>query len=566
MNLKSLVNKGIIKSDLRRYWYLGALFFGMLLLTAVLPAANIVKMESYIGSDGRFVGVFDNEMSFSIFAVLIFAVITPAMVFSYLHHKSAVNVIHSMPVRREGLYASHIISVGILTVVPVILNMLIMLGIKGLYPSHALVWAGLTIVYVFVLTGFATAFAMLTANVFASITVPYVIILLPMFVETMARLLCERYLYGASSVYDMVTYKIYAGYEELLNGMMFVYIALGIILFVLGLILYKKRALENNSRLSAFNFVNPIFLYGVAICVGFFGYIYVTAFFGENGTMWIAAPFGIIGIIVARMIIERTFKPHKIIKPSIVYLAMLFVIYAFVGLDITGYEKRIPDINEVESVNVVNNEYVNKRYYQAVNDVKYATVKLAPEAIHDARLYDKGDIEKVIALHTKIVENKNNKLADNYYNFPIIYKLKNGHTIKRSYSFRMNNEMKKLYEEVMNTDAVKADRFPILSDAAMEYVSVYLNTDGDKTVNLTNEQMDVLIPALREDVSETPYKEYAKEDENYTMIYTNVIMPSVDENNKPITDKEGWATEQYGYLLRPTYKRTIALLDEWGIK
>ena len=45
MTLKSLVNKSIIKSDLRRYWYLGAIFAIMLLLMAVMPAYLIV--ESY---------------------------------------------------------------------------------------------------------------------------------------------------------------------------------------------------------------------------------------------------------------------------------------------------------------------------------------------------------------------------------------------------------------------------------------------------------------------------------------------------------------------------------------
>ena len=159
-------------------------------------------------------------------------------------------------------------SIAILTAVPVIINMIIMLGIKGLHPSHAFIWAGFTLVYVFILTGFGTAAATLTANVFASIVLPYISILLPMFIEMMANLICERYLFGFQDGGDWLASYIYADYETLLKGMLFVYIALGILFFALGLVCYKKRALENNSRLVAFNVLNPIFLYGVAVCTG----------------------------------------------------------------------------------------------------------------------------------------------------------------------------------------------------------------------------------------------------------------------------------------------------------
>ena len=47
MNLKSLVNKSVIKSDLRRYWYLGAIFTIMLLLMGVMPAYIAVNSTYY---------------------------------------------------------------------------------------------------------------------------------------------------------------------------------------------------------------------------------------------------------------------------------------------------------------------------------------------------------------------------------------------------------------------------------------------------------------------------------------------------------------------------------------
>ena len=47
MTLKSLVNKSVIKSDLRRYWYLGAIFAILLFLIAVVQAYHIVNFYAY---------------------------------------------------------------------------------------------------------------------------------------------------------------------------------------------------------------------------------------------------------------------------------------------------------------------------------------------------------------------------------------------------------------------------------------------------------------------------------------------------------------------------------------
>ena len=80
MIMKSLVNKSIIKSDLRRYWYLGAIFMIMLLLTAVMPV--------YIAVNSNFYGHiqttkdFLNYMQPTLFAIITCSVVSPPSVFS----------------------------------------------------------------------------------------------------------------------------------------------------------------------------------------------------------------------------------------------------------------------------------------------------------------------------------------------------------------------------------------------------------------------------------------------------------------------------------------------------
>ena len=557
MTLKSLVNKSVIKSDLRRYWYLGAIFAIMLLLLGVMPAYLIVN--SYINTQST--SDFLYGMQSALFAVLTCCIVMPAIVFSYLHHRSAVYTIHSLPIRRETLYFSHLVSIAILNIIPLIINTLIMLTIKGINPFNVFLWAGLTLVYVFFITAFSTAASVFTANVFASIVIPYCVMLLPLFIEGIFELLCRLYLFGYMNNNSMlISGYIYANYAHICNGMIYVYIALGLLLFALGIVAYKKRALENHSQLTAFRFLNPIFIYGVAICSGLLGYVYVASLLDNGGSFWIAIPFGIAGIIGAKMITERTFRPKKIIKPSIIYLAMLFGIYLFIGFDITGYENRVPDVDEIASASVID---IADEYYPTADSYTY--VKLAPEAIHDPALYNDEDIARVIALHREIIKNADNEEnKEALQRVPIKYTLKSGRTIKREYVISdTNDELNTLYESVMNTKSIKADRFPIISDVAQEYISARVSTCGANETNLTNEQINALVKTLREDILAASYDDYSTD--ALTSVNFVRTMPSVDDNGNPITDKKGWAQQSCTYEIHPAYKKTIALLSEWGM-
>ena len=559
MTLKSLVNKSIIKSDLRRYWYLGAIFAIMLLLMAVIPAYLIVDSNEKMQTTSNFL----YGMEPTLFAVITCCIVTPAMMFSYLHHRSAVHTIHSLPLRRETLYFSHMVSIGILEIIPLIINMIIMLTIKGIHPADVFLWAGLTLVYVFIITAFGTAASIFTANVFASIVIPYCVILLPLFIEWISKLLCSLYLFGYSNNRSLsVSERIYVEYTHICDGMIYVYIALGLLLFALGYAAYKKRALENHSQLAAFKVLNPIFIYAVAVCVGLLGYLYVAGLLDNQESFWIAIPFGIVGIIGAKMITERTFRPKKIIKPSVIYLGILFVIYLFIGFDITGYENRVPDVDEIASASII--EYdSSESYYPTAQD--YVQVKLAPEAKHDSAMYNAEDIAKVTALHSEIIKNADKPHSEDGMKYiPIKYVLKNGRKIERKYSISDNNdELNALYQTVMETKPVKADRFPIISDVAQEYVSAQVSTCGAKETNLTNEQIDEIIKTLREDILDASYEDYSTD--ALTSVHLVRTMPSVDDNGNSITDKKGWAQQSCSYAIHPSYKKTIALLSGWGL-
>lgn len=568
MSLKSLVNKSIIKSDLRRYWTLSALFLVTLILTAAVPASQeIARTRGYENPcyyESGYQSWLFYDMWLSIGAALIFGITASAMVFSYLHHRSAVSMVHSLPIKREGLYVSHLISSAILTAAPVIAATLIMFTIKDMKSSWALVWAGLILVYLILAVGMGTLSAMITGNVFASLALPYIVILLPLFMETAIVFLCQRFLYGFREYSSFITEKLYDGFDVILDGMIWLYIALGIIFLILGFICCRKRQLENHSRLVAFNVLNPVFLYGFSLCTAISGYMYIDSMLDRALSFWLSVPFGIIGIIAARMIIERSMKPGNIIKPVIIYIAATAVIFSLTELDITGYEKRIPNIDSIDYVYLSNTSDETNRYPTPGDS--YISVRLAPEARNDTKLTEKADIEKALAFHRAIIEQRgaDEDYGRNHRYIPIEYKLKNGHTIKRTYNIALGKgELAELYDELNNTKPLKADRFPVISDSVKEYTSAQVMNFGVTTENLSKDQIEKIMAALREDISDSHISEL--NGDTITSVSVSQLMPSIEDDGTPITDKKRWASQTVTYNIHPSYTKSIALLKSWDM-
>ena len=571
MSLKSLVNKSVIKSDLRRYWWLGALFAGMLFLTTAIPARMTMNSDYYmsLNADLHFVGSrFSNAVMASPFIIIGFCLVIPAMLYSYLHHKSAVSAAHSLPLIRGCLYFSHLFSSGILIAAAIVINAGLMLTMVNTSAWFIFIWMCLSLVYAFVVMTFTAAASMLVGNVAAGVILPFIVMLLPLFAMGMMQELCSNYLYGYvdNNIFKYLDW-IYFDYEKLLHGWAFFYIGLGIVFIIMGLVFYKKRSLENHSRILAFDALNPVFMYGLAMCAGLAGYAYISAVMnlgsGTNHSMWIGVPFGIAGIIIARMIIAKTFKPRGIIKPIIIYIAMMGVVYLFFGVDITGFEKRVPDIGDIESINVrdLYSDTNTQEHFGYNPNYPGDNIYIAESAIHDSSLYEESDIETVLALHKAIIENEPEK--GNYY-LPVVYKLSNGKVMKRQYHIdRDNEEVRALYTKVQELKPVKGDQFPIISDIEIEYTGSNAKNFGvDSWLDWTRQSQ--LLEALKKDVEASKFDTYEFANA-ITQFHLEYRLPSLDENKQPITNKDYWAKESIDYNIYPSYTNCVALLTEWGL-
>ena len=561
MNLKSLVNKSIIKSDLRRFWYMGALFLGWLVLGVVIPVLESKKYVNYSSVPRDFWMIADPN----VFAMMIFGIMIPTIIFGYIHKRSAVCAAHSLPLKRECIFFSHIVSSAILLLAPVLITALIMMSVNAVSSRDIMKWIWLSVVYFALFGGMALLSSAIAGNIFSALAIPAVILILPVCTTSLFEVLAKEYLLGytymSNGSLSYAVSKWYMPYSELIGYKILIYIALGLVFAAIGFICFKKRALENNSSVTVFKVLNPIFMYGVAFYGGLLGAIYIDAV-TERLSLWFAIPFGIVGIILARMLILKTFRPKNIIKPSLIYILSVVILYAFFGLDITGFEKRIPDINDVASVNVCGAYYEPDLYYYDGHKVY-----VAPETLDNAEITDPEDIKKVIALHEDIVSksksDKNIKSKTKIDAVPIYYTLKNGKVLAREYNYIRTDERKEMRDAINDIPVVKAYTYPVLSDAKKEYTSAIAGTMEFNVRELSTEEIAQITEALRKDISSVSSADM--EGSSIYRVDLTVLKPTVDENGTPISDKQYWHASGEYYYIRKSYKNTIELLKEWGI-
>jgi ABC-2 type transport system permease protein len=541
---------------------MGSLFLGWLILGIIIPVLESKKYVNYSSITPDFWVIADPN----VFAMMIFGIMIPTIIFGYIHKRSAVCATHSLPLKRECIFFSHIVSSAILLLAPVVITALLMMSVNAVSSLDIMKWIWLSIVYFALFGGMALLSSSIAGNIFSALAIPAVILLLPVCTTALFEALANEYLLGytymsnGSLVYAVG--KWYMPYSELIGYKILIYIAVGLIFAAIGFICFKKRALENNSSVTVFKVLNPIFMYGVAFYGGLLGAIYIDAV-TEHFSIWLAIPFGIVGIILARMLILKTFRPKNIIKPSLIYILSVVVLYAFFGLDITGFEKRIPDINDVASVSVYGNSEHELYYY----DDKGGKVYTAPEAIDNTEITNTEDIKKVIALHKDIVSksksDKNIKSKTKIDTVPIYYTLKNGKVLARAYNYIRTDERKEMRDDINDIPLVKAYTYPVLSDAKKEYTSAIASAMEFKVKELSTEEIAQITEALRKDISSVSSADM--EGSSIYRVDLTVLKPTVDENGTPISDKQYWHASGEYYYVRKSYKNTIGLLKEWGI-
>lgn len=576
MNSKtSFFNKSVIRSDFKRLWWLSAAetlllfvcFTFMLLMNLKYrglaggePAKNYVNSELYGYSFG------------TIACVCVIPVAAAVLLFSYLNSSKAVASCHAMPVKRGTYFSSHMLSGFVLLTLPVLINAAVLLiyrtdpVVASGYRLGALaIWVGLTLLYTAVAFGAATLVCMIAGNNIAAIAFTYVFAGLPVFIEAFVYYFLENHLFG----YNGVTYSHIASFLFVEPGRMcenplnvLKYVLFAIFFIVAAYRLYKARNLENNGEVVAFPKLRPIFVYGVAVAAGMLGYVYINSI-RNNHSIFMLIPFGVVGIFGANMLVKKSLNLKSGVKPALIFCIGVCVLKFLFVFDFTGYERKIPSADKVESVVFDNNVNNMGMYTYQLNgkQVKYENTTSA--------LTKREDIENVIKIHEKrITDRKTREDFDDWataFSFTISYKLKNGKTITHEYAADYNED-RELLKPIIETEEVRHKYFPILNDDGrmLEYIDVCTNSDDGGYTSTTytdDETLGKIYEALRYDTEHTSYEYFADRERESCFIAMSFKVPAKYTDGTDVAFKDLPAMDET-YYVRGDYQKTKELLSE----
>lgn len=370
----SFFNRALFRKNLQRFWplWLGYVLIWLLLLP--LPLLN--ELADYHGvptvADASYyllqIGAYGGLVMGAVFGIF-FAM----AMFAYLTNPRATQGFHSMPVRRETLYATNYLT-GLVCMVSALVLAFALAGITAACfgaldltaLGTALLAAVLSVLFFY---SFGVFCMMFTGQILAAPVFYGILNVLAAGMEWLVRTFAGNFLYGYSGysapetfaflspAWELVcvldvsnvarvdrilsdgTYQVIRGGEYMLSGLgvLGIYAAVGIVLAVLGLLVYRRRASEATGSIVTVAWARPIFKYGVAVCAAFsLGQLIYFLVFGLNlhngqyslpGTIACMLFTGLLGYFAAEMLLHKSFRVWRTGRVGALVFSAVLVCY-----------------------------------------------------------------------------------------------------------------------------------------------------------------------------------------------------------------------------------------------
>lgn len=542
-SVTSCFNPGLLRKNLQRTWPMW--FFYLLVWLLFLPIPLMTELKygdveqqlqillSRIYHAAMLPGVLMGALAGLLFAM---------GMFGYLMHSRSTGMYHSLPISRRGLFLTNTLS-GLLSVLSanalVVVFLLLVCGGYGHLGKEtfaaAFTWLGAVSLEFLTFYALAVFTLMLTGQMLA-VPVFYVIFnfLVPG-MELLLRMYASILFYGAGSfnfyinsgwlcpIYQMSRSLGYGAMDSSHPkffygwGTLLIYAAAGLVLLLLAYLLYHCRPSEHASDVIAIRWLRPVFKYSASGCFALaFGLLLYALLFSDRmesynyllpALILCTVAAALLAYFSAEMLLKKSFRVFREGWKGALALTVVLVIFG-VGLsvDITGYEGRLPEIGQVESV------YVNLQY----NYGRYTSGTLSQEE----------DIRLALALHSALLQERNQQLeraraSENCYahgKYTVEYQLKSGLRISRCYELHLQ------LADLSRGDSVYSRLQELYDCREMQLLQVFGNTqliqigdltggylycgltnaedslDYDVSMSLNREQAQRLYDALRCDL------------------------------------------------------------------
>jgi ABC-2 type transport system permease protein len=475
-------SKAIFLATLRRYWVGSALLTIMLAFNALAYYQSTLRLLQ-----SSLHGMYDTERQYraalqvitdpsALILVVIAAVVSAILVFSYLNDKRAVVMMHALPVRREAYFTSTFLGGLTLLWAPVLAYAATLIAMQA--SAGALIWpivpVWLCMAFLFSLLAYSLVIfaGQLTGNAFAQFLIAGIIIALPLLVELFIMAHFELFLYGFDSpagtpvnmaanpivlmvllISDMGNWFSVSdpgGHFSItggITGAQVFHIALVLafiaVLIAASLLLYRKRHLEMAGEFIAVRAMRPVFRYSSAFFAAFFFEFLGAGFFRNSpSAMILFALFGgALGWLAADMFIRKTVMVFRYMKGAAVFSGCFLLVFFLIYSDIFGYGSYQPPKNQIESVYF---------HTEPMPHTQSPAWDIEPMPYF---FTDEAGIDAALALHKYIIterpafENHDAMTDYGYFNtaasfhsYYLNIKLTNGRTVTRAYHFPIYGE------------------------------------------------------------------------------------------------------------------------------
>lgn len=502
-------NSGLIKTNLKRFWWMPALMTIYMFLMLPMSVINQIRYDSF--REGvqymPYIEIFESIMEGhgAVYGIA-FPIIAGCFLLSYLHKVNSVSVFHSLPYTRESLYMNAFLSGAVMIAIPMIVNavaLFILMPFGGNMAAYnafdVLKICGHYFLFSFIQLALCFLVGMFTGNFFAHGAFAVIVNFLPIIIYYLTVAVLKIFLRGfageSDRVYDFLeqlpALKVFDPFD--MSGAVFLaYIIAFIALVALGIYCYKKRPLEKAGDIITFKFFKPVFKYGLTACTMVCGYLVFEGDRKEISGIFFALLFAIIGYAAAEMLLTKSLKFWKNYKGFLCYLLVCVVISGAVAADPLGFTEYVPESGEIKMA------YLNFETSSA--SVFRDAVGLGEPKAHyyhgnDGAVFeDLEGIESVRKLHKAVIG-----IPEAHYNDYVVigYVLQNGKTVFRY--FEANKyELDKIVSEVTKTEEYVNAKSPILRRERdnVSAVRVQLYSKDEEIMISDKEQIALLLDAM----------------------------------------------------------------------
>ena len=336
-----------------------------------------------------------------------------------------------------------------------------------------------------------------------------------------------------------------------LHGQMWAYIVGAIVVYVLSFLLYKNRKVEAAGDVAAFKVFKPILKYTVtsaaAVCI-----------FGITTPMDLAAwAIFLIAIVLTaivyfacEMLINKSFKVFGLYKGYVAFAlccAIFIGFFAYTG--VFGYEKRVPEFDDIESAAVFLGWHGEK------------PVSIDTELIEETR-----EIHKQLIKDIPVATDDD---AD-YRNLRISYKLKSGKWLERMYMVSpdvMVESMDRMYK--FEDYKLKATKIDNLNIENINGLTLSVNANNFHYSMAIYEDASEFVENIKKDIKVLSYKQI---EETHPLLGFSIEVGCTNKDNKILKifkEANGDADDDYAYnsfeiSINPSFKNAYQFLKDKG--